>query len=205
MPAEHQSVITSTFIHIAVEGGMLYVELVATVLGPIRQRYLDIDRYSAAEDQLTAAAGEAVRRLFDDVAVAPARLVRSIYRRLTLVGAIHRADREARSEPVYDFGSRLDVRELAGRRDFANYLQRLDAEKYTRLIDRRATEAIHEFLAEQGVDDSEFVNTVNFHQYNSTQIGGNAYGPIATGSATATMSGVTVTASAATKSKGSGK
>ncbi|MFI5891873.1 hypothetical protein ACIA5D_17355 [Actinoplanes sp. NPDC051513] len=94
---------------------------------------------------------------------------------------------------------------MASRLDFANYLQRLDAEKYTRLIDRRATEAIQEFLVEKGVDDSEFVNAVSVHQYNNTQISGNAYGPIATGSgATATMSGVTVSASAITK-KGSGK
>jgi hypothetical protein len=204
MPAEHQSVITSTFIHLAVEGGMLYVELVANVLGPIRQRYLDIDRYSATEDQLTAAAGEAFRRLFDDVAVAPARLVRSLYRRFTLVGAIHRADREAREEPVYDFGSRLDVRQLASRPAFANYLQRLDAEKYTRLIDRRATEAIHEFLVENGVDDTDFVNSVKVHQYNSTEIHGDNYGPIANGGgATATMSGVSVSASATTRARGS--
>ncbi|MFI5891874.1 hypothetical protein ACIA5D_17360 [Actinoplanes sp. NPDC051513] len=111
MPAEHQSVVTSTFIHIAVEGGMLYVELVASVLGPIRQRYLDIDRYSAADDQLTAAAGEAIRRLSGDVAVAPARLVRSIYRRLTLVGAITgptgkcAASRSTTSAPGWTYGS----------------------------------------------------------------------------------------------------
>jgi hypothetical protein len=206
MPAEHQSVISSTFIHVAVEGGLLYVELVAAVLGPIRQAYLDIDRYGPAAEPLPAAAGEAMRRFIGDVAVAPSRLVRGLYRRVTLAGAIHRADREAATEPVYDFGSRLDVRELASRPTFANYLQRLDAEKYTRLIDRRATEAIHEYLAAHGVDTSDFVAKVNVHQYNGTTIAGDAYGPIANGTgATATMAGVTVTAVPAGAIKGTGK
>jgi hypothetical protein len=190
MPAEHQSVISSTFIHVAVEGGLLYVELVATVLGPIRQAYLNIDRYAATEDKLSPAVGEAFRRFLGDVAVAPVRLVQGVRRRVTLIGAIHRADREAASEPVYDFGSRLDVRQLASRSTYANYLQRLDAEKYTRLIDRRTTEAIHEYLVAHGVDDSDFVAKVNHYEYNNVAVAGDNYGPLANGSgATANQSG----------------
>lgn len=202
MPAEHQSIVSSSYLHVAVEGGMLYVELVATVLGPIRQRYLDIDRYDANTDSVTIAAGEAVRRFVRATALGPVRLIRSLVRILSLNGAIHRADREAAQEPVYDFGARLDIRELASRGDFANYLQRLDAEKYTRLIDRRATEAIFEFLTARGVDTSDFSAKVNFHQYNSTTIGGSAYGPVATGTAaSATMT--TAATTAPRQSKGS--
>lgn len=194
MPAEHQSVVSSTFIHVAVEGGLLYVELVSTVLGPIRQPYLDIDRYSASEDRLGAAVGEVFRRFLGDVAVAPFRLTRALYRRLTLIGAMHKADREAASEPVYDFGSRLDVRELASRRSYANYLQGLDAEKYTRLIDKRVTEAIDEYLVSQGIDSSDFVAKANFYQYNnSAVVAGDNHGSIAVGmGAKASQAGVTV-------------
>jgi hypothetical protein len=188
MPAEHQSVVSSTYLHVAAEGGMLYVELVATVLGPIRQRYLDIDRYDGDTDPLTAAAGEAVRRFVSATASAPLRLAGSLIRTFTLPGAIHRADREALNEPVYDFGARRDIRQAASITGYANYLQRLDAEKYRRLIDRRATEAIEEFLAARGIDTSDFSAKVNFHQYNSTTIHGSAHGPVATGtSASATM------------------
>jgi hypothetical protein len=195
MPAEHQSVISSTFIHVAVEGGLLYVELVSTVLGAIRQAYLDIDRYSATEDRLSPAVGEAFRRFLGDVAVAPFRLVRAVYRRLTLVGAMHKADHEAASEPVYDFGSRLDVRQLASRPSYANYLQGLDAEKYTRLIDKRVTEAIDEYLVAQGVDSSDFVAKANFYQYNnSAVVAGDVNGSIAVGmGAKASQAGVTIT------------
>jgi hypothetical protein len=195
MPAEHQSVVSSTFIHVAVEGGLLYVELVQTVLGPIRQAYLDIDRYAASDDRLGPAAGEAFRRFLGDVAVAPFRMVRALYRRVTLVGAMHRADREAAAEPVYDFGSRLDVRQYASRPAFANYLQGLDAEKYTRLIDKRVTEAIDDYLTSQGVDSSDFVAKANQYQYNNTAIvKGDVNGSIAVGmGAKAMQTGVTVT------------
>jgi hypothetical protein len=196
MPAEHQSVISSTFVHVAVEGGLLYVELVAAVLGPIRQAYLDIDRYSGSGERLGTAIGEAFRRLLGDVAVAPYQLVRGLFRRFTLVSAMYRADREASREPVYDFGARLDVRQLASRPTFANYLQGLDAEKYTRIIDRRVTEAIDEYLVAHGVDSSDFVAKATFHQ--NMTVNGDNYGPIATGhGATATQTGTTIKGSTA--------
>lgn len=195
MPAEHQSVISSTFIHVAVEGGLLYVELVSTVLGPIRQTYLDIDRYSATEDRLGPAVAEAFRRFLGDVAVAPFRLVHALYRRFTLIGSMHKADREAAAEPVYDFGARLDVRELASRSTYANYLQGLDAEKYTRLIDKRVTEAIDEYLVANGIDSTDFVAKANFYQYNnSAVVAGDVNGSIAVGmGAKASQSGATIT------------
>jgi hypothetical protein len=195
MPAEHQSVVTSAYLHVAVEGGMLYVELVATVLGPIRQRYLNIDRYGGGADRLAVAAGEARRRFVHDTAVAPVRLARSLARACTLNRSVRRAGYEAVAEPVYDFGARLDVRQAAARDDYANYLQRLDAEKYTRIIDRRAIAAIAEFLAAKGVDTSDFFNKANNIQYNNTTIAGSAYGPIATGTG---ASAIMTTASAGT-------
>jgi uncharacterized membrane protein len=199
MPAEHQSVVGSTYLHVAVEGGLLYMELVATVLGPIQQRYLDIDRYEGKTDRFNLALREAAIRFAFDTTVAPARLARALVRLLSLPNAIRRADSEAAEEPVYDFGARLDVRELAARGDYANYLQRLDAAKYARLIDRRATEAIHEFLLAKGVDTSDFAAKVNFHQYNTTSIGGSAYGPVATG--TSASASMTTTAPANGKGK----
>ena len=70
---------------------------------------------------------------------------------------------------------------MASRAGFANYLQRLDAEKYRRLIDRRATEAIHEFLSASGVDTSDFAAKVNFHHYTTATIHGDVHGPVAVG------------------------
>jgi hypothetical protein len=185
MPAEHQSIVTSTYLHVAVEGSMLYVELVSSVLGPIQQRYLDIDRYDGNTDHLGTALREAVRRLATDTVLAPGRLVRLLIRRWSLPRKIRRADADAVAEPVYDFGAFFDVRESAASDGCANYLQELDAAKYIKLIERRATEAIHEFLIEKGADTSDFATKVNFHQHNTVTINGSAYGPVATGTGAA--------------------
>lgn len=208
MPAEHQSVISSTFLHVAVEGGLLYVELVSTLLDPIREEYLAIDRYHAGAERLSAAAGEAIRRFVRDIAVAPSRLAHALYRRSTLIRAIHRADREAATALIYDFGARFDIREAASRDGCANYMQGLDGEKYRRFVDRRATLAIIEYLDAHGVDTSDFTGKVNTNQYNNTTIYGNANGPIATGTgAKATVSGpaAKTTAPGAAKPKETGK
>jgi hypothetical protein len=195
MPAEHQSVVTSTFLHVAVEGGMLYVESVATVLGPIRQEYLDIDRYAGSGDQLPGALREALRRFSRTTVSAPRQLARDLIRRLALARTMHRADVEAVANQAYDFGARFDVRDAAALGDFANYLQRLDTEKYIRLIERRATEAIHEFLAAKGVESSDFTNRVTVNQNNNTVIHGSVHGSVATGTGASATTG---------KPKGSG-
>jgi hypothetical protein len=86
-------------------------------------------------------------------------------------------------------------------------MQELDAEKYRRFVDRRATEAIREYLAAHGVDTSDFTGKVNTNQYNNTTIYGNANGPIATGTgAKATVSGpaTKTTAPGAAKPKETG-
>jgi hypothetical protein len=181
MPAEHQSVVTSTFLHVAVEGGMLYVESVATVLGPIRQEYLDVDRYAGSGDQLPAALREAVRRFARTTVSAPRQLARHLLRQFALARTMHRADLEAAADQAYDFGARFDVREAAVFQDYANYLQLLDITKYTRMIERRATEAIHDFLTAKGVETSDFTNRVRINQNNNTVIHGSVHGPVATG------------------------
>ncbi|MEU4424585.1 hypothetical protein AB0F81_28530 [Actinoplanes sp. NPDC024001] len=141
--AECQGAVVSTFVHVAVEGGMLYVEVVCAVLAPIRRRYREIDAYDRG-DRRAMALREAAIRLMPAVGLAPLRLVRALGRAAAL----------RRGRP-HECGAPWDVRELAARTGFANYLQRLDAEKYRRLIDRRATEAIYEFLSASGVGATE--------------------------------------------------
>jgi hypothetical protein len=188
MPSEHQSVVATAFTHIAVEGGMLYVEVVETVLGPLRQQYLDIDRYALSGDStMNTALREAAREFAAGIVLAPVGLVRAIKRHLQLNGSMTRADNESQREPVYDFGARVDVREIASRKSFASYVQRLDSEKYLRLIERRIAEAVIEFLTAEGVDTSEF--RTKFIQNWTATIHGDVNGSFAMGTgATATTS-----------------
>ncbi|MFC6569233.1 hypothetical protein [Actinoplanes utahensis] len=181
MPAERQSAIASTYIHVAAAGAMLYVEVVAFVLGPLEQRFLDIDGYDIRANSLRTAFREAACRFMGATVAAPLDLIRSSVRFTSMSGAIRRADQESRTKSVYDFGAVVDARQLASRTGFANNLQRLDSEKCRRIINRRVTEAIGEFLSDHGVDNSAFSRSVNLYQYNGVHIFGDNYGPVAAG------------------------
>jgi hypothetical protein len=177
--------------------------MVTTVLGPLRKRYLDIDRYGTAAEAETESVefGEVVRRFPQVTVGAPMRTIRGLMKRSSLTSAIYRADKETSEESTFDFGARIEARQLASNRGYATYLQRLDGEKYSRLIERRATDSIFTFLESKGVDTSDYRAKVNFRQYNSTTIVGDSYGPIATGdSSTATIT--TVAAPSPTPSGG---
>ncbi|MFD0852257.1 hypothetical protein ACFQ07_08490, partial [Actinomadura adrarensis] len=58
---------------------------------------------------------------------------------------------------VHDYGARVSIRELAAEDGFATFLQELDADKYTRLIERRVNEALLDHLADEcGIDVSAY-------------------------------------------------
>jgi hypothetical protein len=84
---------------------------------------------------------------------------------------------------TYNYGARASVRELAAAPDLDTYLQRLDAEKYTKLIEMRISSALLDFLRGQDVDTSEYENRVNvIHNSGVLISGGTVSGAFAAGS-----------------------
>jgi hypothetical protein len=172
----HQEVLVSAFVHVAVEGGLLYAEFVATVLPPVQQRYHLLDTLHHANGRhLSRALSEATRSLFDDTVAAPWRLARGLWRVCTGRARMNRADRASREFRRYDYGARVSVRTLAAEPEPATYLQKLDAEKYVKLIERVTTEALLDYLDRHGVDTAEFTRRVDVIQDNSIHISGNTF------------------------------
>jgi hypothetical protein len=181
MPAEHQSIVVTTFSHIAVEGGLLYVETITAVLGPIRQEFLDIDQYPAGESMAGPAFVETLTSFGPTVLLAPVRLAQTIVQRISAARRSTKAERSSTQDPVYDFGATAEVRQLASSRQPVTYLQRLDASKYAKLMQRRINEAIIDFLRASGIDTSEYETRVNVFTNNGVMIGGDNYGAAAGG------------------------
>ncbi|WP_435091332.1 hypothetical protein [Micromonospora aurantiaca (nom. illeg.)] len=181
MPAEYQNVVVSTFTHIAVEGGMLYVESVSTVLGPIREKFLDLDQHVASDGTWWEPFREALRLFGAAILTAPVRLVRTVVRAIGANRRMTRADRETEQLPRYDFGARAEVRQLASASRPVTYLQRLDAEKYSKLMERRVSEAVLGYLADQGIDTSEYETRMNVFNNHGVFIRGDNHGPAAAG------------------------
>ncbi|MEU4832801.1 hypothetical protein [Streptosporangium sp. NPDC023615] len=148
-PAEDQEVVVSAFIHLAVEGRMLYTQCVVTVLPPVRDDF-QIDRLFFLSDSALVAAvfKHAGLKLVADVMFAPGRLARSIYQAT-------RRDRVATNPAtflLYPFGTRLSVRELGASHRTDRFMQLLDTVKYSRIIEQRLTEAVVDYLDSLGVD-----------------------------------------------------
>jgi hypothetical protein len=181
VPAQDQEIVVSTFLYLAIEGGMLYTEFVATVMPPIAQPFHLVDRITP-ESILGRATGEVLPKLPLSLAAAPLRLIRNIAsgghgRRMD------KADRANRDARIYDYGARLSARELASNADAADYMQRLDGVKYYKLVERAVTAGILDYLEAHGVDTSEYrERTQHLHNYGVVITGAaTVHGPVAGG------------------------
>ncbi|MFG2039623.1 hypothetical protein [Dactylosporangium sp. NPDC048998] len=178
---QDQQIAVSTFLYLAVEGGMLYAEFVACVMPPLRTEYLVIDRW-VPETLTVRAFGEALRAMFTEVVAAPYGLTRSLATIAGYSGRMRRADRASRQYRYYDYGARISIRELAALAEPDSYLQALDAEKYYKLVERAITGAILDFLADQKVDTTEYETRANAVLNAGVIItGGTFAGPVAAG------------------------
>jgi hypothetical protein len=190
LPAEDEEVEVTAFVHFAVEGGMFYMEYVSTVLGPIDDRFHHIDRLPIGAGALVRIGiGQALRQLPVAIAVAPARLVRGMVQRSSVTRRMDRAQRINLTAPRYDYGARTSVRALASSRDPDTYISLLDADKYSKLIERRLTGAVLDYFVSKGVDTAEYRRRVSvIHNEGTILINSTATGPVASGSnATATV------------------
>jgi hypothetical protein len=171
--AQALGISVNMFVHVAVEGGMLYAETIGTVLPPLRDecRLADALRPEKAGSY---ALGQACRTVLVDVSAAPYRLLKAVYRVARLRWAMHRSQRRADEFRTHDYGARMSVRELASTGDVDSYLQKLDGIKYVKLVDRIVGETIIDFLVENGVDPLEFrqaVSQITLQNSSLVQIG----------------------------------
>jgi hypothetical protein len=59
---------------------------------------------------------------------------------------------------VTDFGARAGIRDLAASEQPHHFFQAVDQDKYTKIIERRVTDFIIQFLKDHGIDVTEFDN-----------------------------------------------
>ncbi|MGW0825924.1 hypothetical protein [Streptomyces sp. NPDC002845] len=151
-------VVPSVFLHFSTEGRTLHLHCRNHVLGPVDAAYHVVDRL---RDPLTP---ERRRGLM--MAALP-RTAPAFF------GAPFRALRHARFEarhtrrivdeltameqdPVFDYGARLSVREMALSPIYHNYFQVVDAGRITSAVERHTLAAIREFLDTRGYDITDF-------------------------------------------------
>jgi hypothetical protein len=158
VPLWGDDVVPSVFLHFSTEGRTLHLHCGNHVLGPVGAVYHVVDRL---RDPLTP---ERQRGLLADSLprTGPA-----------FFGAPSRALNQARFEarrtrrmadeltameqdPVYDYGARLSMREIATSPVYQNYFQVVDADRVTSAVQRHTLAAIREFLDARGYDTTDF-------------------------------------------------
>lgn len=157
-PAEDQEAAMSAFVHLAVEGRMLYGQFAATVLPPVRPAFKIVDELPVWDGAklLWKTLVLGYPALFVAPLLAPSRLAGALWRIVRETFAAEVAPDPA-TELVHDYGARISVRELAADADFHDFVQELDVDKYTRLIERRVNEALLDYLGDEcGIDVSAY-------------------------------------------------
>jgi hypothetical protein len=164
LPAQDSGIGVNAFIHLAVEGGMLYAEFVATVMPELDPRYHLVDNLRPERVQARALL-DTFRAFFSDNLLGPFYLVQTGWDALRLQSRMARSARAADEFRFYDYGARFSVRELGARLPTVKFMQVLDGWKYIKLLDKAVTESVISFLDDNGVDTTEFENAVTNISY----------------------------------------
>lgn len=180
-----QDIAASAFVHVAVEGRMLYLEFVATVMPPVDPRWHLVDllpRITAGQFWVKVLV-DAFSTIFQDLIYSPFRAIRS----LVSMGRENRSYKEeeaAAADSLYgDIGARISVRELGAAARFGSYIQQLDGVKYTKLVERLVNDTVLDYLAAKGVDTSAYANSAMTIMNNGGVIASGTFnGPTAFGS-----------------------
>ncbi|MER5700856.1 hypothetical protein ABT023_02680 [Micromonospora sp. NPDC002296] len=146
--------VATVYVHVAVQGRSLYMELTSTALPPCDERYRVVDQVGGTGPAAFLRAG--ARGLLDAPVIigrAPLNLLRAGLDALVnsswfLAGGPPR--------PGYDRGARVSVRELGMAGDTRHHLQTQEIDKHQRIIERRVLAATLDFLESRGVDTSEY-------------------------------------------------
>jgi hypothetical protein len=150
----HGELVTTVYVHFAVQGKALYVELKVLGLAPCRGRYRIVDQVGGTS--LARLLGDAGRAMFAApvlLVAAPRGLVRAAADLVTV--SLAGLTTNKRVKKGYDYGAKMSLREWGASEVARDPMQSQDIVKYGRVVERRVLAAILDFLEDRGVDITE--------------------------------------------------
>ncbi|MFG3554311.1 hypothetical protein ACGGAQ_07985 [Micromonospora sp. NPDC047557] len=156
LPEQNLGIDISAFVHAAVEGGLLYVEFVTTVMPPIEARYAVVDRLRP-EQSMVRIVRDVLANMVTDSVLSGWHLVKRLRHDRGMKTRMDDALAASEQFRTHDYGARVSVRQLVAERAAVKHLQLLDEWKYTKLLERAVLEAVVSFLSERGLDTGDLV------------------------------------------------
>ena len=153
-----EELVVTVHLQFATIGRTLYMEAVSCLLPPINAAYHVVD---AMPSRMTPAAllelvVSTTRTFPSAFCRAPARAGRALLGPIRRWLAQETTLAAIREDLSFDYGARTSVRELGAAPACHSYFQRLDAEKYRKLVDLHVLQAVGDHLEDEGVDTSAF-------------------------------------------------
>lgn len=147
--------VTTVYVHFAVQGKALYVELNVVGLLPCDERYRIVDKIDGTSlRRLLRDAGRALLQAPALVAAAPVSLARATADQAGITLSTRFARRGLRIG--YDYGATTSLREIGTPAVTPDPMQQQDIVKYSRVVERRVLAAILDFLESRQVDITEY-------------------------------------------------
>jgi hypothetical protein len=146
--------VTTVYVHFAVQGKVLYVELHITGLLPCDERYRVVDQLDGTSlGRVLRDAADGLLSAPTVVASAPVGLWRA---GSDVLGLTTRSSATARLKKGFDYGALIGLREIGEAPKIQDHMRTQDIIKYGRMIERRVIDAVLDFLEDKGVDVTEY-------------------------------------------------
>jgi hypothetical protein len=155
--AWQSELILSTFVRFSVTGDYLFVEANHVVLPPLKGHYYDINTLNRRPTP-----HEFSRLLLDSALStpllwlkAPRRVAKWLARPITRARREQRVEQAIRENLRFDYGAVRSVREIGADQQYAKYFQKMDIERFQKIIDGQLLASIADFLKRKGIDTTE--------------------------------------------------
>jgi hypothetical protein len=158
-----QELVLTVFLNVDLKGRVLYTQLHAYQLMPIKAAYHEADRLPRGVNGRVLgtlarkALAETLFGMVGAVVAAPLSLLSLLSRKRGAVGGVPSlADLDEQDQQYTDWGALTSIRELGSSAGYSHYFQQMDSAKYFKVIERRTLEVILDFLDHKDVDTTEF-------------------------------------------------
>ncbi|MET9835560.1 hypothetical protein ABZ078_41210 [Streptomyces sp. NPDC006385] len=151
-------VVPSVFLHFSTAGRTLHLHCDNHVLGPVAADYHVVDRLRGplGADGRRGLLLASLARTGGAFFAAPSRALRHARFENRHTRRMVDELKAMEQDPVFDYGARVSIREMALSPEYHNYFQVVDARRITSLVELHTLAAIREFLDERGYDITDF-------------------------------------------------